>query len=262
MEVARPAAPLTLAPDEIQVWFCAAETIEPAHLVAAYHQLMDEPERVQQARYHFAKHRHQYLVTRALTRTVLSRYLTVAPAELRFVRNEYGRPELSPGFDTSPEPLRFNLSHTDGLEVLAVTRGVDLGADVEVVRPDPSLILVADRFFSPSEVAALRALPEAEQIERFFTYWTLKESYIKARGMGLAIPLDQFSFHLEERPRIAFAPELKDDPSSWQFWATRVTGRHRFALAVRSRKRVTVTACKVVPLAGETPVSIERVPLG
>ena len=94
---------------------------------------------------------------------------------------------------------------------------------------------VPERFFSPEEVADLRALPPEEQDVVFFDYWTLKESYIKARGLGLTLPLGQFTFHRipGRAPTISFAPALHDDPSSWQFaqfWPTR---DHRMAVAVR-----------------------------
>jgi 4'-phosphopantetheinyl transferase len=94
---------------------------------------------------------------------------------------------------------------------------------------------VPERFFSPQEVQDLRALPDEEQQMVFFDYWTLKESYIKARGLGLALPLRHFTFVRRPglSPAICFAPELHDDPSSWQFaqfWATR---DHRMAVAVR-----------------------------
>ena len=75
-----------------------------------------------------------------------------------------------------------------------------------------------DRFFSPCEARALRALPDSEQTRRFFAYWTLKESYIKARGLGLSLPLDQFSFLLDnEDIRVAFDEKLADDPARWRF---------------------------------------------
>jgi 4'-phosphopantetheinyl transferase len=103
-----------------------------------------------------------------------------------------------------------------------------------MARERPTLEIAAD-FFAPREVLALLKAPSAEQCERFFDYWTLKEAYIKARGMGLAIPLDQFWFTLDASApvRIAFAPELDDDPASWQFARLRPSARHRVAVAVR-----------------------------
>ena len=113
------------------------------------------------------------------------------------------------------------------------------------------LLAVAHRYFSPPEVEALRALPENEQLDRFFLYWTLKESYIKARGMGLAIPLSQFSFAIASDISIAFAPKLDDDPDSWQFTAMSFGRRHALAASMRrgAQEDVRLILHETVPLA-------------
>ena len=119
-----------------------------------------------------------FLATRVLVRTVLSRYAPVAPADWRFAADEYGRPHVVG--DGQPR-LSFNLSNTSRLVVCAVAQDTDVGVDAERVRPRTPLD-IADRFFAPREAAALSALPTDEQLARFYDYWTLKESYIKARG--------------------------------------------------------------------------------
>src|SRR6185503_2215825 len=132
-------------------------------------------------------------------------------------------------------PLRFNLSNTEGLIACLVADDREIGVDVEDLERRGETVAIADRFFSPLEVAALRAVPEERQRARFFDYWTLKEAYIKARGMGLAIPLDHFSFVIEPGAPIgiAFDPRLPDDPSTWQFAQLRPTARHVISVAVR-----------------------------
>ena len=177
--------------------------------------------------------RARFLLARALVRTMLSEYVPCSPRDWRFRIEEYGRPEVAALPAGAPD-LRFNLSHTPGLVACGVTVGRDIGVDVENVNralthPIP------ERFFSTQEVADLRALPEEEQPIVFFDYWTLKESYIKARGLGLALPLRHFTFVRRPglSPAIHFAPELHDDASTWQFaqfWPTR---DHRMAVAVR-----------------------------
>lgn len=116
-----------------------------------------------------------------------------------------------------------------------MTAGTAAGVDVEDRAAGRFAGALADRFFSPLEARALRELPPALRRERFFEYWTLKEAYVKARGEGLAIPLDQFAFHLDEGPRIrvSFAPGFEDEPSRWQFALLRPTDRHLLALGVR-----------------------------
>ncbi len=234
---------LPLPDDEVHVWYLLPDEIVEPGLIAAYEALLAPDERARRARYHFEHSRREYLLTRALCRATLSRYAPVAPAAWTFAKNEYGRPEIEAA---AHRGIRFNLSNTRGLIALAVTRDRDVGVDVEDPSRGGETVAISDRFFSPLEVAALRALPEAAQDARFFTYWTLKEAYIKARGMGLAIPLDQFSFLVDDgaspsggapghRPpiRVAFDPRLGDDASAWQFTDLALSPRHAAAAAVR-----------------------------
>lgn len=182
-------------------------------------------------------------------RTVLSKYTDVAPSAWRFVTNEYGRPEIDEPADA--RWLKFNLSHTKGLIALIVAKNREVGVDVEDRERTGRLLNVADRYFSPPEVEALRALPESEKLDRFFLYWTLKESYIKARGMGLAIPLSQFSFAITSDISIAFDAKLDDDPDTWQFTAMSFGPRHALAAAVRRGPKddVRLILHETVPLA-------------
>lgn len=210
-------------------------TDDPAALsrLDSYKRLLSDDEQVRMARFVFERDRDAFLLTRALVRTMLSRYARVAPAEWRFIENEHGRPEL---LDRPAEvaDLRFNISHTRGLIACAVTVGREVGIDVEDINRGLTHD-VAGRFFAPAEVDDLHALPEREQALVFFDYWTLKEAYIKARGFGLALPLGDFAFKLNppHAPAISFAPALQDEPATWQFVQDWPTPAHRFALAVR-----------------------------
>ena len=199
----------------------------------SYKALLSPDEHERMARFVFDRDRRAFLLTRALVRTTLSRYAQVAPADWRFITNVHGRPEILDRPDGAPD-LRFNISHTDGLIACAVTIGREVGVDVENIGRH-LLHDVAGRHFAPGEVSDLRALPEDEQQKAFFDYWTLKEAYIKARGMGLALPLDQFAFtlHDEAPPSIRFAPGFDDDAARWQFRQLWPTATHRLALAVK-----------------------------
>jgi len=225
-------APLPLPEDEVHLWYLLPDATDDPALTAAYEAFLAPEERVRRDRYRFEHSRREYLLTRALARATLSRYAPVAPAAWRFRQNQYGRPEIDlPEHDA----IRFNLSNTRGLIACVVAHDRELGVDVEDTERKSETVGVADRFFSPREVTALHTLPEAEQRSRFFDYWTLKEAYIKARGMGLAIPLDQFSFLLDQPPplRIAFDPRLGDDAATWQFERYGLTARHKTAVAIR-----------------------------
>lgn len=192
----------------------------------------DEQER--HGRFRFARHRHRFAVTRWLVRTVLAESVGCAPDALRFETNRWGRPELA-----APQAgvgLRFNVSHTDEHIVLAVLpRGTDvpLGIDVESLDAIDDPVRLCDRYFAPAEIAALHALPQAAQVERFFALWTLKEAYIKARGMGLSLALDGFAFDVDsgDAPRISFAAGFDDDPKRWTFARGTVDERTRWAVA-------------------------------
>lgn len=194
--------------------------------------LMTPDEVARHDRYHFERNRLEFRVTRALVRLSLGRLLGAEPSALRFEAGSHGKPALvSPG---APR-LRFNLSNTDGLVALLLALDHDAGVDVEPRDRRVEARSVAHRFFSPTEVGHLFALPPGQHHERFLAYWTLKEAYIKACGLGLAIPLDHFSFLLDSGSsiQIAFAPERDDDPSAWQFARPPVSDAHLAAVALR-----------------------------
>jgi 4'-phosphopantetheinyl transferase len=216
-----------------------------------YRALLTQDERQKCDRFRFEKDQHSCLVTRALVRSVLSKYADVAPEAWRFITNEYGRPEIEQPADA--RWLKFNLSHTNGLIAMIVASDQEVGVDVEDRDRTGRLLDVAERYFSPSEVDALHALPQEEQLERFFLYWTLKESYIKARGMGLAIPLSQFSFGVDREVTIAFDPKLKDDADTWQFTVMSVGRRHAMAASIHRGKRddLRFVLRETVPLVGD-----------
>jgi 4'-phosphopantetheinyl transferase len=158
------------------------------------------------------------MVTRALTRTVLSRYAAVRPQDWEFSAGAHGRPAISA--PRHAPPLEFNISHAADLVMLGVTTGRTLGLDTESIEARAAEIDGLDRYFAPEESMALLALPPGERRRRFFELWTLKESYIKARGKGLAIPLDSFRFELrgEQGLTLHMRPELGDSPGCWRVW--------------------------------------------
>jgi 4'-phosphopantetheinyl transferase len=216
----------------VHVWYIRSERVRQRERLVDYQRLLSPAERARHRRFRVAGARHQYLVAHALVRTTLSRYADVEPRAWVFGTNAHGRPHIAAPAGLS---LNFNLSHTDGLVACAVTRGREVGIDVENTTRRGATVKIADRYFAPAEVAALHRLPAALQRPRFFAYWTLKESYIKARGMGLSLPLAQFAFELVESGpiRIAFDPRLNDDRASWQFALLQPTEHHVMALSVR-----------------------------
>ena len=235
---------------EAHLWYVLADRLDDADLHTRYQALLSGAERERYCRSANEQRRHEFLVTRALCRTTLSRYADVDPADWSFAANRYGRPEISAPGDV-PQ-LRFNLSHSAGVIACVVTLDVDAGVDVEDIHRGTDIVRVARRYFSPLERAALRTLPADRQRQRFFEYWTLKEAYIKARGSGLSIPLNQFSLHLDDGMpiTISFASQLHDDPHAWQFARYRPSDRHTMALALHrgSAPDMRIVVSDTVPL--------------
>lgn len=246
--------PSSASERHIDVWLANYQEISDSRLHAEYRALLTAEERGQEFRFYFPDDQRRYLVTRAMVRTVLSRYLDIDPADWRFANNKYGRPAIA-NFSPDECGLRFNISHTRGLIALGVTQGRELGVDVENVVTRDVSIDIADRFFAPAEVAELANVPPERQQDRFFEYWTFKESYIKARGMGLSIPLGQFSFHYphERAVHIAIDPELGDDANRWSFWQYRPTSAHLLAVCAERHESGTpsLTLRNTVPMVTE-----------
>jgi len=250
---------LPLTSGEIHLWLADYDQIADEGLHAAYRELLNAAEKEQEPKFYFARDRRRYLVTRALVRTVLSRYVAIDPAEWVFTTNAYGRPEIA-NPEAAEAGLSFNISHTHSVIALGVSRGRALGVDVENIRAREVSIDIADHYFAPPEVAVLTAAPSHEQQYRFFEYWTFKESYIKARGMGLSLPLDKFAFHYahDRAVEIAIDPELADEPSRWEFRQFRPSPDYLVAIcSERGDASPRLTVRKTVPMLNETPFAPE-----
>ncbi|HEX6289771.1 MAG TPA: 4'-phosphopantetheinyl transferase superfamily protein [Herpetosiphonaceae bacterium] len=189
---APPPASLTLEHDDVHVWRIALD--QPAARLPYYAQTLAPNETTRASRFYFERDRHHFTVGRGALRMILSRYIGLAPHELQFTYTSYGKPALSE--TTGGDSLRFNLSHSAGMALCAVTRNREVGVDIEGIRRLDDLKQIAGHFFSANESAVLHALPEEIQVDAFFTCWTRKEAYIKAIGEGLSMPLDCFDVSL------------------------------------------------------------------
>jgi 4'-phosphopantetheinyl transferase len=209
-----------------RLWWVRPEDFQASRAALA---LLNAEERQQQQRYIPPAKRHEYLVTRVLVRSVLGEALGMEPAALQFVNNEWGRPALAHG--STSTPIYFNISHTDGLVVCLISTEYELGVDTELLSRAQSLLAMAADVFAPKELGDLGALSEDEQMLRAVHLWTLKESYIKARSMGLALPLDGFAFRFSGgRISLEVEAELNDDGARWQF-QTQMLGPHCVSMA-------------------------------
>ena len=131
-------------------------------------------------------------------------------------------------------PVHFSLSHTDGLIACLTSLSPHAAVDVEKVEDSRDLTLVAEQIFSPTELQTLNRLSGADWTARFFDYWTLKEAYAKARGLGLGLKLSAvgFEFGSDDSIRADFASDLSDDSSAWMFWLSR-SSPHTISVAAK-----------------------------
>jgi 4'-phosphopantetheinyl transferase len=248
---------LTADSRRIDLWCTYISEIREDSLWPRYEALLGEDERARRARLRFARDRRRFLVTRALVRTVLSRYARVRPQDWTFACGPKGRPAIATP-QASP-PLEFNISHAGDLVLLGVTSGRALGIDTENLAARTVDVEGLDRYFTPQERASLLALPPAGRRRRFFELWTLKESYLKARGLGLAIGLDTFRFELpgESGLTLHMQPGLGDCPRGWRLWQLELRGGYLAAVCAArgSDAAPRLGVREIVPLAGEKAVA-------
>ncbi|MGO9126041.1 MAG: 4'-phosphopantetheinyl transferase family protein [Terriglobales bacterium] len=218
-----------LGDNEIHVWHTDLTAQEPA--IDRLFPLLDHHEQSRAARFIVPEPRIQFILSRAFLRIALGRYLQIEPREVSFRTAEHGKPELA-----DLHRLHFNLSHTDGVTVIAVTREGRVGVDVERVRENLDPLQLGARFFSPKESEWLRSQPAGQRFAAFFACWTAKEAYVKACGAGLSAPLDGFGviphpgdaeLHLE----IYGEPE---ESRRWSMWQLDLGPDLRSAVAVEA----------------------------
>jgi 4'-phosphopantetheinyl transferase len=177
---------VALAEDAVHVWSVPLVAGPPR--LSRLWALLDPEERKRAARFTHVPSRDQFIVARGTLRVLLGRYLNCAPTAVRLEAEAHGKPVLvSPASE-----LHFNVSHTTGLALIAVTRVGPVGIDVEHVRHMPTHLDMAQRFFTPRESAALSELPAPQSVEAFFHVWTRKEAFLKAVGLGLSHGLERF----------------------------------------------------------------------
>ena len=206
-----PFEPPPFASEEVHVWRTALDVSdEDLARVAA---VLSADERARADRFRVAPARRQFVAARAALRGVLATYLGCAPADVAFRLGPQGKPALTvPG-----TALHFNLSHSHGVALVAVTRRGEVGVDVEQVRPLTDADALAERYFAPAEVATLRALPEGERMEGFFNAWTRKEAFLKATGKGISYGVERVEVTL--RPgELARVLALDGDSEAARGW--------------------------------------------
>jgi 4'-phosphopantetheinyl transferase len=194
----------------VEAWFSSLEA-QPT-LLESLRSVLSKDELERAARFHFARDRDRYVIGRGLLRELLAERVDMEPSELRFDYSPYGKPRLR-GHDA----ITFNVSHSANRAVFAIADGVQVGVDIEVLDSKPSDELVARQFFSAIEVGEFLSLPAETRPRVFLTIWTRKEAYIKARGEGLSLPLQDFDVTLMPGvpPELRRTAWSETEPSEW-----------------------------------------------
>jgi 4'-phosphopantetheinyl transferase len=219
---------------DVHVWRAVLE--QPLTMVDGLQQILSADERDRAARFHFEKDRSHFIVARGGLRKLLGRYLGIEPAKLRFAYADYGKPHLAPDLARQAPRLKFNLAHSGGLAVYAITEIGEIGIDLEQVRPEFAGDDIARRFFSATEVAQLDQLPLDTRELAFFNCWTRKEAFIKAKGIGLSLALDQFDVALADDQEAALLRTRWDENEAgrWSLRALEIGAGYVGAVAVEA----------------------------
>ena len=202
-----------LADDELHVWH--TDLAVSQEVIDRLFGLLDRDEQSKADRFLVPEARTQHIVSHALLRAAIAKYLAIAPEDVLYRKTAKGKPELAQNFG-----LYFNLSHTHGTAAIAITRAGRVGVDVEQIRDNLKPLELAKRFFSPRECDWLQSQPTSERLHAFFLCWTAKESYIKACGGGLSMGLDSFAII----PGTGNAPlqidvyEQPEESMKWTIW--------------------------------------------
>lgn len=226
---------MVISNNEIHLWFFNDDDETNSFDLLQCRALLTIEECSKVDRFKFTRNKQQYLMTRAMLRSVLSFYDgNIRPEEWQFNINEHGKPYICNS--SLAIPLKFNISHTEKMIVLAIVLDQEIGVDVEYFPRMNDVLEIAKGFFSTLEVEQLFALPPEQQKARFFDLWTLKEAYVKARGTGLSVQFNSFSFSFSnEGIAMIFHQEPEQQHEPWKFWQISPSDQHKIAVVIREQ---------------------------
>ncbi len=207
-----PAGPVRpqLAPGEIHLWRAALD--DPIRLSGA-EAVLSREELLRAGKFARALDRQRFIAAHGALRMVLGLYLSADPQSLEFRAGPMGKPALVQTFTD----LRFNLSHSGELALIAVTRGREVGVDVERVQRDIEFDPIVEHYFEPTEAWDLRTAPPQERVGRFFDLWTRKEACVKAQGVGLGMKIETHRFGVRNLcPALGYAGAVASEGDEWR----------------------------------------------
>jgi 4'-phosphopantetheinyl transferase len=218
---------------QVHVWYAVTERLAESALAEA-RDLLSPAERARCDRFRFDRDRRDFAAAHALLRQALTVHEGAPASPWSFEEGVHGKPFLAPG----QSALEFNLAHTHGLVACVLTHVGPVGVDVESLDRAVNGDDIAERYFSPSEIAGLQELAGVERSRRFIELWTLKEAYLKAIGAGLSNPLNDFGFELQGSSALVFNAPPGVARADWQFALFAPSPSHRLAVAVRSEREI------------------------
>lgn len=192
---------VTLAGGEVQVWRACLD-LPDEDLSRLLHTLSPD-ERSRASRYYFPRDQRRFVAARGILRNILSHYSRLRPCEILFSYEANGKPRMAGS--PAAEQIRFNVSHSDNYALFAMASGADVGIDIERIQPALADGRVAESFFTPCEVTALRGLRPETRTTAFFNCWTAKEAYLKSSGEGIANGLGNFELNVSSDGLVSMA---------------------------------------------------------
>ena len=238
-EWTEPPAHPTLTGNSVHVWLADLRELLPE--LDRLTSVLSPDERQRAARFRTEPLRQRYKLTRGMLRCLIARYAKRPAIEIAFVYNEHGKPLLDPH---RPEPaLHFNASHSGDYAAFAFARAGRIGVDIEQVRADAGREEIARRFFAPGEASAIAALPANERAPGFFTCWTRKEAFIKARGDGIFAGLHTFEVTATHREAARLLRVEGDPGAPDRWWMKSLPLIHDCAVALAVEAHVAEISC-------------------
>jgi 4'-phosphopantetheinyl transferase len=219
------------SPSRGEVHLYAFRLDAAAQVISDFKRMLSEEERRRAERFGMEHLQRRFIVAHGVMRSVLGGCLSCAPSEVEYAYGVRGKPRLVHA------EIEFNLAHSDELGLLAVTRGMAVGVDVEKLRPMPDGLDIARRFFSAREVAMFETVPVAGHDEAFFNLWTRKEAWLKATGDGISESLSkvEFTFRSKEIPEVIAIDGSADAAKKWSLFALSPAPNYVGALAIPAK---------------------------
>jgi 4'-phosphopantetheinyl transferase len=214
-----PPTQLLLSRQDVHIWRAVLDL--PSKSVQELEVSLSIYERMKAEHFRFERDRSRFIAARGILRLILASYLSVEPGAIRFCYEKDGKPRLQNAFGKAG--IQFNLSHSEGLALYVLTRGHEVGVDVEYMREISEMGQIVEQFFSVRERAFFGGLPTSEKQETFFNWWTRKEAFMKATGEGLSYPLGRFDAIMAEGKSVESLGTLggaKEGPR-WSMWDVR-----------------------------------------